>query len=178
MVRSFASILAAASMTVAAAPAHADPAHRFLQTDNLGMNVVTYNATAGTTSTIADQQVLSEFVGLHYFIRSRVRIGMNLQFSEVLAPPPAAERSRFWTFAFLPQVGWHFWGPFTAAFILTVAPWSRGESRFLFGVQGLLGVAIPVGHGVNITAALEVPVNFYPEVTVGFTPLAGVSIRL
>jgi hypothetical protein len=70
----------------------------FVETDTLGMNVVTYqyNPTPTKTTTVADAGVLSEFVGLHYFFIDRVRLGMNLQFSEQLAPAPSAtDGSRF-----------------------------------------------------------------------------------
>src|SRR5690242_1227160 len=85
-----------------------------LQTDNLGMNLVTWNLSKATHKTVADEQVLSEFVGAHVFPWKDVRLGLNLQFSEQLNPEPKSG-SRFRTFALLPQVGWNIHPPFFVA---------------------------------------------------------------
>jgi hypothetical protein len=152
-----------------------------VQTDTVGLRLVnyTYDPPPAQTKTIADQGVLSEFVGLHYFFIDRVRLGMNLQFSEQLAPPVGpGNGTAFRTFAFLPQIGWDFWGPMFAAFVVTLAPWSSGTSTFEFGVQGVLGVGIPIVPRVKLTAAVEVPFTLAPDRAVALTPLLGVAIRL
>jgi len=115
----------------------------FLQTDTLGMNVVNYQFDTGKTTTVGDAAVLSEFVGLHYFVIDRLRVGLNFQFSEQLAPNPATG-STFRTFAILPQVGWDFWGPLFVALVITVAPWTSGTPTFDFGLQAVFGVGIPI----------------------------------
>jgi hypothetical protein len=153
----------------------------FVQTDTLGLRLInyTYDPPPTQTKTIANQAFLSEFVGLHYFFVDRVRLGMNLQFSEQLAPPVGQDNGiAFRTFAFLPQIGWDFWGPMFAAFVVTLAPWSSGTSTFEFGLQGVLGVGIPIVNRVKITAAVEVPFTLVPDREVALTPLLGVAIRL
>jgi len=152
-----------------------------VQTDTLGLRLVNYeyNPPPAETKTIANQAFVSEFVGLHYFFIDRVRAGMNLQFGEQLAPPVGEDNgSAFRTFAFLPQIGWDFWGPMFAAFVVTIAPWSSGTSTFEFGVQGVLGAAIPIVDRVRLTMAVEVPFTFVPDREVALTPLLGVAIRL
>lgn len=153
----------------------------WVQTDTLGMNMVSHNFDNGKTTSVGDVAGLSEFVGLHYFVVDGVRLGMNLQFTELLTAP-APEQSRFATFALLPQVGWHFYGPLFAALVFTVAPWTQGgandSNNFDLSVQGVVGAAIPIAERVNLTAAAEVPYNFLVHRTIGLTPLLGLSIRL
>ena len=159
-----------------------------VQTDTIGVPFVTHKFDTGATSDIGNEFVLSEFVGLHYFFVDRLRVGMNLQFSEQIVPSvtspgqtPAeisADGSTLRTFALLPQIGWDFWGPMFAAFVFTVAPWSYGSAKFDFGVQGVLGVGIPLANRVKLTAAVEIPANFVVHQTLGVTPLLGLAFRL
>ncbi len=150
----------------------------FLQTDTLGMNILNHQFDTGKTSTLANEAVLSEFVGAHYYFVDRVRLGMNFQFSEQLEPAPAtADGSRLRTFALLPQIGWDFWGPMFAALVVTVAPWTSGTGTFDFGLQAVLGAGIPIADCVKITGAVEVPFNFVVHRTIGLTPLLGLSFR-
>jgi hypothetical protein len=182
--RSSASIaaVAAASAGWLLAPTTARAAGKqgdVVQTDTLGMNLVNHAFDTDKTTTVGDAAVLSEFVGAHYFFVDRVRLGLNLQFSEQLEPAPAPKGgSRFRTFALLPQIGWDFWGPMFAALVVTVAPWTSGTSTFDFGFQAVLGAGIPIADGVKITGAIEVPVNFVVHRTIGLTPLLGMSFRL
>jgi len=170
-IASFAMIALLADSAVAA------EAGEVVQTDNLGMNLVTWNLSKGTHKTVGDERVLSEFVGAHVYVAEDVRIGMNLQFSEQLSPEPASG-GRFRTFAFLPQVGWNFHEPFFVAAIATIAPRTAGGANTLLGVQALGGAAFAIADGVKVGIALEVPYNFYPEHTIGLTPIAGLSFRL
>lgn len=152
-----------------------------VQADNLGMNMISWNLTKGTNTTVSDQQTLSEFTGLHYYITDRVRLGAMLQFSEVLNPTPKYDR--FSKFAILPQVGWNFWGPLYMAGIVTIAPRTQGGDNMVLGVQYLLGASVPVSKVVRLNAALEVPWDFYNatgknQQVVGLTPLVGVSFKL
>jgi len=174
------SIVAVASLLFAS-QAFAAEKGDVVQADNLGMNMVQWNLTKGTHTTVSDQQALSEFTGLHYYISDTVRLGAMLQFTEVLNPTPSYDR--FSKFAVLPQVGWNFWGPFYAAGILTLAPRTNGGNNFVMGAQGLVGAAVPVCNRVKLNAALEVPWDFYNatgknQQTIGLTPLVGVSIKL
>jgi len=148
-----------------------------LQTDNLGMNMATWNLSKGTQTTVSDAQVLSEFVGAHYFPWKDVRVGVVFQFSEQLNPTPKAGDA-FRTFAVLPQIGWNLYGPLFVAGIFTFAPRTAGGGNLVLGVQALGGVAFEVAKGVKISAALEVPYNFYPDQTIGLTPLVGASFIL
>ncbi len=161
-------------------PASAAAANRgeWLQTDSLGMNVVSHDFTTSTTKTVADAQRLSEFVGLLYYVTDRIRLGMNLQLTEQLGPRPPSGQSRFQTFALLPQVGWNFLDPFFAAFIFTFAPVTAGQDKLDLGFQLLLGGGVALSDRVRANLALEVPWNFHIHETLGLTPLAGISIRL
>ncbi len=166
-----------------ARPAAADPPKQgtFVQTDTLGMNMVSYNFDTGKTTGVGDVAGLSEFVGAHYFVIDRLRVGLNFQLTEYLTNT-APGQSRFATFAILPQVGLHFWGPLFVAAVFTIAPWTQGgannSNNFDLGVQLVAGAAIPIAGRVNLTIAAEVPYNFLVHRTLGFTPLVGVSIRL
>jgi len=176
-----AGLLAFVLVLVFARPALAQRRGTFVQSDTLGMNVVSYNFDTGKTTGVGDVAALSEFVGLHYFVIDRLRVGMNFQFSEYLTDTQPGQ-SRFATFALLPQVGWHFWGPFFAAFVFTIAPWTKGgvggDNHFDLGVQAVLGAGIPLGDRVALTLGVEVPYNFLVNRTLGVTPLIGVSFRL
>lgn len=149
-----------------------------VQTDTLGMNVVSHDFTTGTTRNLSDASVLSEFIGLHYFVVDGVRLGMNLQFSETLQPTPAAGKSRFATFALLPQIGWDFYGPFFGALVFTFAPRTSAASNLDLGFQAVLGGGFHLSDRVKLNLALEVPYNFHIHQTLGLTPLLGVGIRL
>lgn len=183
MLATFVAGTAAASEPAGAADTQADVTKpgTIIQTDALGMNMVTWNLTKGTNTTVGNEQVLAEFVGAHYFVWPDVRLGLVLQFSEQLAPT-VTSGSTFRTFALLPQVGWNVWGPFFVAGILTVAPFSSGEGSWTLGVQALGGAAWEISKVVKLTAALEIPYNFYnagkTTQTVGLTPILGASFRL
>lgn len=172
--------VAAATLMVGGLPgqAHAAPKQGdVVQTDTLGMNVVSYNMDTSKTTTVSDSAGLSEFVGAHYFFADDWRVGMNLQFTELLTTPPPGD-NRFSTFALLPQVGWHFYGPLFAALVFGILPRTSGGGNLDLALQGVVGAGVPIADRVNLTAALEVPYNFYVHRTIGLTPLLGVSIRL
>ncbi len=147
-----------------------------VQSDNLGMSMVSWNLSKGKTTSVADQQALSEFVGAHYYVTDKVRVGMNLQFTEVLNPEPTY--SRFSKFALLPQVGWNFWGPMFVAGVFTFAPRTQGVSQVDLGLQAVVGAGFRLTDAVKLTVAVEVPWDFSPDEVVGITPLVGVSIKL
>jgi hypothetical protein len=169
-----------ATLIAAALPVQALAAGKqgdVVQTDTLGMNLVSHNIDTGKTTTVSDSAGLSEFVGAHYFFADGWRVGMNLQFTELLSTPPPMG-SRFSTFALLPQVGWHFYGPLFAALVFGVLPRTSGGANFDLAVQGVFGAGVPVSDRLSISAALEAPYNFLIHETIGLTPLLGVAIRL
>ena len=149
-----------------------------IQTDTIGMNMVTRDFTSATTKTVADAANLSEFVGLHHYFVSRWRLGMNLQFTEQVLPAPPINESRFRSYAFLPQLGWNFYDPFFAALVYKIAPRTNGQSRLDMAVQGLVGIGQPITQRVRVNFAVEAPFAFYIHRTLGLTLLAGISIRL
>ncbi len=163
---------------LAASPAGAVPEKgTVIQTDTLGMNMVSYNFDTSKTTTVADTTGLTEFLGAHYFFAEGWRVGMNFQFTEVLsALGPKA--NHFSTFAMLPQVGWHFYGPMYAALVFTFAPRTSGGANLDMGFQGVFGASVPVNDRLSVSAGVEVPYNFYIHNTIGVTPLLGVSFRL
>lgn len=149
----------------------------FLQTDTLGINLVSRDLTTRTTKTVSDATNLSEYVGLHYYAIDRVRFGMNVQLTERLTPPPTHPQSRLQRVALLPQVGWNFYDPFFTALVLVFAPRSDGLPKLSLGVNAIIGVAIPVGKHVSLSAALEVPYGYYRDQSIGLIGLAGVGFR-
>ena len=170
--------LVLALATVASSAARADNKGDIVQTDTLGMNMYTYNFSKSKSTDVTDAQNLSEFIGLHYYVIDHLRLGMNVQFTEQLAPTPATGESRFRTFALLPQVGWNFYKPFFAALVLTLAPRTSGTNTFDAGFQGVFGASFELSSRVRANIALEVPVNFVVATTIGVTPLVGISIGL
>jgi hypothetical protein len=150
----------------------------FLQTDTIGMTMVTRDFTSHTTKTVADAAVLSEFMGLHLYVLDRWRMGMNLQLAEQLTPVPPAGESRFRSYAFLPQIGCNFYDPFFASLIYKIAPRTNGTSRLDMAVQALLGVGFPLSKRVRWSFSVEGPFAFYVHRTLGLVLLSGISIRL
>jgi hypothetical protein len=93
----------------------------FVQTDGLA-TMISYqfetSATSPSTMTIADKALLVGYVGLQYHVLDRVRLGVNVLFSEQLhAAPTPTEGSDLGTLAFLPQAGWDFFSPLYAGFV-------------------------------------------------------------
>ena len=172
-------ILTISALIVSHAPtAAAEEKGAIIQTDTLGMNLVTRNLDKGTTTTVADAANLSEFVGIHEYFSDTVRLGANFQFTERIAPTPAHDASRLQAFAVLPQVGWAFSNPFFAALVFTCAPRTDGVAKLTLGLQGVIGAALPVSERIKLSLALEVPWNFHPVETIGLTPLVGIAVRL
>jgi len=173
----FASVMALCSLTPHRAWA-AGWRGDVIQTDTVGMSMVTRDFTTHSTKTVADSANLSEFFGLHYYFVDRWRLGMNLQFTEQIAPASPINESRFRAFAFLPQVGCNFYDPFFAALVYKIAPRTNGQAQLDMAVQGLLGVGHAISPLVRVNVAVEVPFAFYFHRTLGLTLLTGISIRL
>lgn len=149
----------------------------FIQTDTLGVSLLTRDLDKDTTRTVKDVVNLSEFVGLHGYVVDRVRLGANLQLSERLwpHPPPGGRIQRF---AVLPQVGWNFFDPFFTALVFGVAPRTDAKARLNLSLQAVLGVSLPVSSRVRVSIAGEVPYTFYDRHLLGVTALTGIAIRL
>jgi hypothetical protein len=160
-------------------PAHAGPKRGDgLQTDSLSMLLASHDYTTHTNTTLRNAINLSGNVGLHYYFVDRVRIGMNLQFTERLWPEPTAGASRFQRFALMPQLGWSFYDPFYTALIYSYAPRTMGGATPDMAVLLALGAAFPVTKRVKLSLALEVPFAFLHHRTVGLVAVTGISIRL
>lgn len=149
-----------------------------IQTDTIGSSLVSYDLDAKTTKTVADFVNLSEIVGLHAYVVDRVRVGINLQFSERLWPALPSGRSRLQRFALLPQVGWNFADPFFTALVFGVAPRTDGRQHVNLSVQAVLGVGFPLSSRLRVSVAGEVPFTYFDKHVLGFTALTGISIRL
>jgi hypothetical protein len=171
-------LLATAALLFSAGTASAAPRQgEFLQTDTLGVSLVTRDLTAKTTKTVSDATNLSEYVGLHYYAIDRVRFGMNVQLTERLTPAPPYPQSRLQRFAFLPQVGWNFYDPFFAGLVLVFAPRTDGQAKLALGVNAIFGVSIPLSKVVSLSGAVEVPYTYYRHQSIGVTGLAGVAFK-
>ncbi len=168
----------ALSLLCAARSAHATGERGdFIQTDTLGVSLLTRDLDKDTTRTVKDVVNLSEFVGLHGYVVDRVRVGANLQLTERLWPEPAPG-ARIQRFALLPQIGWNFYDPFFTALVFGVAPRTDGKARLNLSLQGVLGVSLPLTSRVRLSIAGEVPYTFYDRHLIGVTALTGISIRL
>ena len=142
------------------------------------MLLANHDYTTGTNSSIRNALNLSANVGLHYYFVDRVRIGMNLQFTERLWPHPPEGSTRFQRFALMPQLGWSFADPFYVAAIFSYAPRTQGRSLPDMAVLGALGVAFPVSRRTKLSLAAEVPYAFGQHRTLGVVGVVGVSFRL
>ncbi|MEI9938387.1 MAG: hypothetical protein WDO69_14290 [Pseudomonadota bacterium] len=149
----------------------------FIQTDTLGMTLVTRDLDQHTTRTVKDVVNLSEFVGLHGYVVDRVRLGANLQLTERLWPEPAPG-ARIQRFAVLPQVGWNFYDPFFTALVFGFAPRTDGKEHLNLSLQAVLGISLPISKRVRFSLAAEVPWTFYDRNLLGLTALTGIAIRL
>ena len=177
-VRQLAAGAIAAALTLCAESARATGKQgEFIQTDTLGMTMVTRDLDHHTTRTVADVVNLSEFVGLHGYVVDRVRLGANLQLTERLWPEPAPG-ARIQRFAILPQIGWNFYDPFFTALVFGFAPRTDGKEHLNLSLQAVLGVSLPISNRVRFSLAGEVPWTFYDRNLIGFTALTGIAIRL
>lgn len=159
--------------------AHAAPKRGdVLQTDSLSMLLASHDYTTDTNTTLRNAVNLSGNAGLHYYFVDRLRVGMNLQFTERLWPEPPAGSSRFQRFALMPQLGFSFYDPFYGALIFSYAPRTLGGATPDLAVLVALGAAFPVSKRVKLGLALEVPFAFLHHRTVGLVAVTGVSIRL
>jgi len=150
----------------------------FIQTDTIGTSIVSRNLDDGTTTSLRNVVNISEFIGLHYYVVDRVRLGMNLQFTERTWPDPPPNRSRFQRFGFLPQIGWNFFDPLFTSLVFGIIPRTDGRAHLNLTVQGVWGVSFPLSDRVRMSVAGEVPYTYYDKHQVGLTALTGVSIRL
>ena len=168
----------AASLAVSARTAHAAGKQgEFIQTDTLGISLLSQDLDTGKTRTLRDVVNLSEFVGLHGYAVDRLRFGANVQLSERLWPRPPSG-GRIQRFAVLPQVGWNFFDPFFIAFGFGFAPRTDGRVHLNLSLQGMLGVSLPLSSRVRFSIAGDVPWTFYDHHLLGVTALTGLSFRL
>jgi hypothetical protein len=146
--------------------------------DNIGVPLYTHNFDSGKDTGVGDRLLISEFIGAHYFVTSKVRVGVMVQWTGQYTGTLVAGSDHFSTFALLPQVGWKFNDHFSAAAIFTYAPRAMGEARLDLGIQALLGYGFPVTKNARLNLLLEVPYNFHLARTIGITPLAGLTMDL
>ena len=161
-----------------ALPARAAERGEVLQVTNLGVPLYVHNFDTSKDTTIADRLSIAEFLGAHYFITDRIRVGIMVQLTEQFSGDVAKGADRWTTFALLPQVGWHFYQRFFAAGVFTYAPRSGGKDQLDLGIQAVLGGSVPITDYASFGYALEVPYNFHVAKTIGITPLIGLSYKL
>lgn len=161
-------------------PVHATGAQGdIIQTDSVGSSLITYDLDRKATTSIANVVNISEYIGLHAYVVDRVRLGMNLQFTERVWPAALPSgKSGFERFAVLPKVGWNFCDPFFTALVLGVAPRTEGHQHLNLTAQGVLGVGVSLSNRVRLSLAGNVPVTYYDRYTLGLTAIAGISFRL
>lgn len=168
----------AAALVLWAGPAEAAGKRgEFIQTDTLGMSLLTRDLDHQTTRSVRDVVNLSQFVGLHGYVIDRLRVGANFQLTERLWPEPAPG-ARIQRFAVLPQIGWNFYDPFFTALVFGFAPRTDGREHLNLSLQVVLGVSVPISNRVRVSVAGEVPWTFYDRNLIGVTALTGIAIRL
>jgi hypothetical protein len=176
------SSLAAATVLAAscawAIPSGAAEAGDVVQVTNIGVPLYVHNFDTSKDSGIGDKLSISEFLGAHYFVTDRVRIGMMVQLTEQFTGDLAKGADRWSTFALLPQVGWNFYRRFFVAGVFTYAPRAGGKDQLDLGIQAVVGGTVPITEGASFGYALEVPYNFHVARTIGITPLIGFSYKL
>lgn len=166
------------AIALAAGTAHATGKQgEFIQTDTLGVSLLSQNLDTRKMRTVRDAVNLSEIVGLHGYAVDRLRFGASIQLSERLWPEPPSG-ARIQRFAVLPQVGWNFFDPFFTAFVFGFAPRTDGRVHLNLSLQGVLGLSLPLYDGVRFSLAGEVPWTFYDHHSLGVTALTGLSFRL
>lgn len=171
-------ILLALPLLLAARTARAaGKSGEFIQTDTVGVSLLTRDLDKDTTRTVKDAVNLSEFVGLHGYVVDRLRLGANIQLTERLWPHPGPG-ARIQRFAVLPQVGWNFCDPFFTALVFGFAPRTEAKARLNLSLQVVLGVSVPLTSNVRLSIAGEVPYTFYDRHLIGVTALTGIAIRL
>ncbi len=119
----------------------------------------------------------SEFIGAGYAITDDWRVALNLQFTEAVVEP-TLPANQFTTFCLLPQVSYRFWWQMYVALIGFFPLRYDSVAQAGYGVQGLLGVGVPIAKDLKFTAALEVPFLIQPATYVGLTPIVGLSYKL
>lgn len=171
-------LAAAVTGTLACREVRAAQSGDVVYANNIGFPVYTYNFDTGKDVTVADRQYLSEFMGAHYFVTSRVRVGVMFQLTAQLAGDLPSGADHLTTVAVLPQVGWNFYDRFSAAAIFTYAARAGGKDQYDLGVQALFAYAVPLTRTATLNLALEVPYNSRLDRTIGITPLVGLSFPL
>ncbi|HKO53230.1 MAG TPA: hypothetical protein VJV79_36220 [Polyangiaceae bacterium] len=149
----------------------------FIQTDALGINLVTHDLDQHTTRTVRDAVNLSQYIGLHGYVVDRLRLGATLQLTERLWPEPAPG-ARIQRFAVLPQIGWNFYDPFFTALAFVVAPRSEGKAQLNLSLQLALGVSLPISKRVRFSLSAALPWTFYDRNLIGVSAQTGIVIRL
>lgn len=149
-----------------------------IQTDSLGIGVLTRNLDTKTTTTLADAANLNEYFGIHYYFVDRVRLGIVFQWSQRIAPEPPEGESRFQRLAFLPQIGWNFYDPFYVSVLYGIAPYTRGQARLDMTIEGALGVSFPLSEKVRWSFSAVVPYAFYAQRSIGLTAVTGLGFQL
>ena len=149
-----------------------------IQTDTLGVSLVSRDFDTKVTRNISKTFNLSEFVGIHAYVVDRVRVGMNFQLTERVWPdlPPGA--SRLQRFGLLPQVGWNFYGPMFSSLVVGVVPRTDGKAHLNLTLQGVVGASFPIAGRFRWSIAGELPWTYYDHQMLGLTALTGISIRL
>jgi hypothetical protein len=163
---------------VPAPGAFAAEAGEVAQVNNVGVPLYSHNFDTGKDTSVGDRLSIAEFLGAHYFVTSRVRVGMMVQLTEQFAGDVAPHADHWTTFALLPQVGWYFYERFFVAGVFTYAPRSGGKDQLDLGLQAVVGGSIPLTPYASLGYALEVPYNFRVARTIGITPLVGLSYKL
>jgi hypothetical protein len=149
-----------------------------LETDTLGVSLVSRDFDSKVTRNVTKTFNLSEFVGIHAYVVDRVRVGINFQFTERIWPALPSGSHSLQRFGLLPQVGWNFYGPLFSSLVFGVVPRTDGKDHLNLTLQVVLGASFPIAGPVRWSIAGEVPWTYYDHQMLGVTALTGIAIRL
>jgi hypothetical protein len=162
------SIVLAASLS---STASAEPP-RWMVHANVGMNAFTYqgarDAAPSGWITPDKRVILFQQVGLGYWVHPELRLQLTLQLGETLTRRPSGA-SALTLFGVIPWVVYTPGRFFTGAGPL-VAPRSAGENELDLGVYTAHGVSFPLGRGLAIAGAVQVPIMLKRRFQVAVTP--------
>jgi hypothetical protein len=148
--------------------------HPFFVHESFGVNVVTYTQASGktpsSTVTPGDKAIVFQQIGVGYWVHPNIRLQLTGIFGETLSGlKPGA--SSFTLGGVIPCVFYTNHGLFGGLGPL-FAPRAFGKDNFNVGLFSVAGYALPLGGGVSLAAAVQVPVMFEQMVSVAVTPAA------
>jgi hypothetical protein len=148
------------------------PFHRYFLHESFGVNVVTYTGASGkapaSTITPADKVVQFQQIGFGYWVDPHIRLQLTGMLGETVSGLKPGQSS-FTLAALIPCVLYTNGGFFGGGGPI-FAPRAFGADGFNVGVFSVAGYAFPLGRGVTLAGAVQVPVFLAQKDSVAVTP--------